>query len=374
MRIFNQITPLDYCLRRENRLGFPVFTLEVLRPLEKDYYARDGFTSEIFEPEEKHEILQTPVWMFRECFQYRSIAILVHAVPIVLREYRTPADEPGPNRIIDLLGAYYSGLNGESPHIELYLEDILRAAKDIDRDFKWLATIVLLHELAHAAMDIHNIIDTKKTVEAIPYSTEFGRWREESMANAVALRIIENYGDADFFDFAKSFMLSQPPEYALGVLMKDFDEEYYDGVMMGKLCGVNQTLQDEWLQYAKGTPDWAGLEKWNGWISHSETYELDGVRYWMPWDFGDAVVAKVVADYEREHGDKMTNEEFQSIFPLFKSSSWMTYIPVEEDDTPIKTIITLKDVTYSLHTPFFEKELRRFLANVPFPWTEYKNF
>ena len=88
----------------------------------------------------------------------------------------------------------------------------------------------------------------------------------------------------------------------------------------------------------------------------------------------DAVVAKVVADYEREHGDKMTDEEFQSIFPLFKSSSWMTYIPEEEDDTPIKTIITLKDATYSLHTPFFEKELRRFLANVPFPWTEYKNF
>ena len=59
-------------------------------------------------------------------------------------------------------------------------------------------------------------------IEKIHYFSEFGRWREESMANAVTLRIIRGYGNKDFYDYAKQFMQSQPAEYALGVLMEDF--------------------------------------------------------------------------------------------------------------------------------------------------------
>ena len=83
------------------------------------------------------------------------------------------------------------------------------------------------------------------------------------MANAIALRIIRDYWDIRFHDYAIDFMLSQPREYALGVLMEDFD--YWDmrSVMDNKYKGVDQTLQDQWLDYVKGNPDWQGLKKWN---------------------------------------------------------------------------------------------------------------
>ena len=365
---FGSYLSRDYLQRETKGLHIPEFVLEVLRPLEKEYYADDHF---IVHP----HYIQSPLWEFEERFQHTSIAILVHTVPIFLRYHHDPNVEPDENSIIELLGAYYSGRNGGSPHVELYLQTIYQSAKGKGVHFKWLCTIVLLHELAHAALDIRNIGDLIENVSMTPYSSEFGRWREESMANAITLRIIESYGDSDFFDFAKSFMLSQPPEYALGVLMKDFDTEYFDSIIMGKTCGVNPTLKDEWLQYAKGTPNWDGLRKWSEWLRHSSTYELDGVRYWKPWDFVADIVKKVLNDYEREHGDRMTAQEFQSLFPRFLSRPQAIYMPVNEDkDTPKKTIVNLKDADYSLHSPFQQEDVRCFLAKVPVPWTEFRNF
>lgn len=373
MRIINQDVHWDCFNTREIRgLHIPEFIMEVLRPLEKEYYSDDCLIRH-----RHYDTIppQSPAWEFERRLQHRSIVNLVHTVPIYLREFGHPDDEPRENGIIDLLGAYYSARNGSSPYIELYLYKIIQKAKDEGIHFKWLCTTVLLHELAHAALDIRNMEDLIENVDVVPYSSEFGRWREESMANAIALRIIESYGDTDFFDYAKSFMLSQPPEYALGVLMKDFDPEYYGGVITGKTCGVNPTLKDEWLQYAKGTPDWDGLRKHSEWLHHLSIYELDGVRYTKPWYFVDDVVNRVLVDYEREHGDRMTAQEFQSIFPRFLSRRHAIYMPVDEDkDTPKKTIISLKDTEYSLHSPFKQEDVRSFLAKVPFPWTEYRNF
>ena len=100
-------------------------------------------------------------------------------------------------------------------------------------------------------------------VNKISYNTDFGKWREESMANAIALRIIKDFGDIRFFDYAIKFMWSQPAEYALGVLMEDFNWRDMRSVMDNKYKGVDQTLQDQWLDYVKGNPDWQGLKKWN---------------------------------------------------------------------------------------------------------------
>jgi hypothetical protein len=83
------------------------------------------------------------------------------------------------------------------------------------------------------------------------------------MANAIALRIIKDFGDIRFFDYAIKFMWSQPAEYALGVLMEDFNWRDMRSVMDNKYKGVDQTLQDQWLDYVKGNPDWQGLKKWN---------------------------------------------------------------------------------------------------------------
>ena len=60
--------------------------------------------------------------------------------------------------------------------------------------FKYLLTKVLIHELAHAALDIFNLVDAPSS-EKVFYDTDFGKWREESMANAVALRIIKDFSE-----------------------------------------------------------------------------------------------------------------------------------------------------------------------------------
>jgi len=58
-------------------------------------------------------------------------------------------------------------------------------------------------------------------------------------------------------------MQSQPAEYALGVLMEDFRYRDFRSVFDSKEQGVDSNLQQEWLNYVKGTPDWEGLHKWN---------------------------------------------------------------------------------------------------------------
>lgn len=250
-------------------LDIPEFILEVLRPLEKKYY--NPFSS--VQINSAHPLPDTanplPLSQIREfeTVGYENIAVLVHTIPIYLR-YSKP--EENRNGIIDLLGAYYP--KNDNPYIELFLSDIdvelvvstigISATND-DCHFKWLFTIALLHELAHAALDIFNLEHNHQLTEKVAYNTAFGKWREESMANAVALRIIKDYGDTEFYEYAKHFMQSQPKEYALGVLMESFGYWDFRSVFDAKLYGVAPSLQDEWLKYAKGDPDWAGLKKLN---------------------------------------------------------------------------------------------------------------
>lgn len=377
MRILNPDCDIfdRYYAKEVVEQNFPQFVLEVLRPTEKKYYASNAFLSGLYDPHydcRSHPNL--PDWMVDDRSGYESIATLIHSIDIYLRSRRRWDDEPKKNSIVDLLGAYYSGTSGSRPYIELYLHDIVRHARGNVKSVKWLFTTVLLHELAHAALDIRNRERHQYDDDKVSYSSEFGKWREESMANAVALRIIEEYGDAKFYEYARGFMLSQPPEYALGVLMKDFDEDFYAASWKGKILGVNQVLQDEWLQYVKGTPDWNGLKMWSEMLSAICVYELDGKRFTDPWWFVKASVQKALADYEREHGDKMTAEVFHAMFPS-KVRSFMAYVPPEEDtETPNKIIVSLKDAEYSLYYFFFEEDVDTFLSNVPFDWVRIKNF
>ena len=85
---------------------------------------------------------------------YENIATLAHTIPIYLRHSKP--EKKDDNSIIDLLGAYYSNRHGDTPYIELYLKGIDDATNGNDEHFKWLFVKVLIHELAHAALDIFN--------------------------------------------------------------------------------------------------------------------------------------------------------------------------------------------------------------------------
>ena len=65
-------------------------------------------------------------------------------------------------------------------------------------------------------------------------------------------------GTLYFKDFADGKCLSFE-----GVVMEKFGYGDVRSVMDNKYKGVDQTLQDQWLDYVKGNPDWQGLKKWN---------------------------------------------------------------------------------------------------------------
>jgi hypothetical protein len=221
---------------------------------------------------------------------YENIAVLRHTIPIHLRDKALEIDRFNNNCkcIVDPLGAYISYWGRYTPHIELYLPKIYREAEKFHKlckeqkllptnpsvleGFKFLSTIVLLHELAHAALDIFNLIVDDPLSEKVTYDADFGKWREESMTNAVALKIINKlYKHQPLKDYAKKFMELQPAEYALGVKMVDFESSDFDSVFNAKIYGVADELQQKWLDYAQGKtgtpPDSAGLKAWNAKIN-----------------------------------------------------------------------------------------------------------
>lgn len=238
------------------------FILDVIKPLEEKYYGlpascqmKDTFS---YDSPIKINLPTSPIRMFYyKVVGYENIATLIHTIPIYLRNDNKQSDEIG---IIDALGAYYPNIKRDSPYIELFLTSIYNESKNDDTQFKWLFTKVLLHELAHAAMDIHNI-EKCQDIEEKKINEGLRKWREESMANAVALRIINDYENdvryccqKGFYDYARKFMEDQESEYALGVKLVDFDYWVFRSIIESKINGVK--FPDEWMEYVKNmNPD-----------------------------------------------------------------------------------------------------------------------
>ena len=253
--------------RRILDLQIPQFVLDVIRPLEEELLMKQHQSIDT-----QHEFdvngFSFPIRINEE-IDYENVANLVHTIPIWL--FQTKGDNRIDNAYIDTLGAYCFGDTQNGPHIELYISEIQNETNSNDIKYKWLFTKVLLHELGHATLDINNYRYGKHKRPSLP-SNDFFKWREESMANAVALQIIKESGNKSFYKYAKKYMLSQPLEYALGAKIKDLG--YWDlvSVMDGKSNGVNGFLQQEWKEYVKHSPSPKGLHKWNALLSRKYVY------------------------------------------------------------------------------------------------------
>ena len=157
----------------------------LLEEFEGDYYDNVEVLQNIIKQHTSH----SPVWKF-ECGMYENIAVLRHTIPIHLRDKAPEIDRFNNNCkcIVDPLGAYISYWGRYTPHIELYLPKIYREAEkfhqickenkllrpnpSVPEGFKFLSTIVLLHELAHAALDIFNLIVDDPLSEEVTYDTD----------------------------------------------------------------------------------------------------------------------------------------------------------------------------------------------------------
>ena len=195
------------------------------------------------------------------------------------------------------------------------------------------------------------------------------------MANAVALRIIKEYGNKDFYDYAKSFMQSQPVEYALGLLMEDFDYRDFRSVFKTKTRGVNSVLQQEWLNYVKNNPDWDGLHNWNDLLNSDYVYSFKG-KYYSEEELVYDIVNKVLSDYETKNGTKMSYSQFSSLFPYIKTGAEMSYEPANKvkNDSRYKTKIELIDGDYYLCSSWDNKSIYKFIDNLDVDIIEYQNY
>ena len=261
----------DDLIRKISDLDIPQFVLDVIRPLEKDFYSKcdvELYRRNLQETKKDptKEVFSKDIRMNSLC-GYENIANLIYIIPIFLKEKVEINKEyyRGYGDIVEQLGAYLKNIrkNESNPYIELYVDKIYESANGDAQTFKWLFTKTLIHELAHAVLDNYNSEINYRHVEKIIYYYPFGKWREESMANAIALKVIKEFGDKDFYEYAKNYMSTQPAEYALGVLMEDFDYGDLRSVMDNKYEGVSQDLQDEWMNYVQGNPDCEGLKQWN---------------------------------------------------------------------------------------------------------------
>lgn len=357
-------------------LNIPEFVIEVIRQvrLENIYYncfADHQIMCGVHFYTPNTSLPLSPIWKF-EHKGCENIVTLIHTIPIYLRDSRPEIREE--NSIIDPLGAYYPSQSGNSPYIELYVTPIDNSAKHDEEHFKWLFTKVLIHEMAHAASDIFNLERPPQT-EKVFYHTEFGRWREESMANAITLRIIKDFGNEDFYDYAKQFMLSQPAEYALGVLMEDFCDWVFTSVFDSKWRGVDSNLQQEWLNYVQGTPDEKGIYKWNELLFRRYVYTFEGEYYSDKGELVYDIVQKVLSDYENKNDVKMSFNTFSSLFPNIKTGAKMSYEPTQKviGDSRYKEF-KLADGDYSLYSYWDNDTLHKFIENLNLNLGEYKNY
>jgi len=368
MKITNYDAP-ENLVEKFRILSIPSFIREVVRPLESELDQIDLINGC---PTSNQIITPQPVRMFNS-EMYENVANLLHTIPIYLRSDRTEGVE---DDIVDLLGGYFKGRNGETPYIELYLSSINNSTNENDIFFKWLVTKVLLHELSHAALDIFNCEYKQNRIEKVSYNTQFGKWREESMSNAISLRIIKEYGNKEFYDYAKQFMRSQDPEYALGVLMEDFGYWDFRSVFDSKEQGVDDALKGLWLQYVQGNPEWNGLKEWNELLNSEYVYCYKGQYYKDARDLVPVIVGDILAEYEKNNGKKMSYSEFASIFPYMKTGAEMSYEPFDkvQEDSRFSQSFTLLDGKYSLYYFWDNNSLHQFVANTKVQFDEYKNY
>jgi hypothetical protein len=364
MKIVNLDAP-DHLAEKVSKLRIPEFILDVVRPLEGEFYSRCiNDTNQ----------LRSPIWKFKYQ-RYENIATLLHTIPIYLRDSKPEVRDE--NAIVDLLGAYYSNRKGSGPYIELFLSAIDNSTNNDEKHFKWLFTKVLIHELAHAALDIFNLEGNDKAIEKVRYSSRFGKWREESMANAVALQIIREFGNKGFYNYAKQYMQTQPAEYALGVLMEDFEYWDFRSVFDSKEQGVDSKLKKIWLNYVSGTPDWDGLSKWNELLDSQYVYSFEGKYYSSEEELVYDIVNKVLLDYEHQNGSKMTFATFSSLFPYIRTGAEMSYEPAEKvaGDSRYKDF-KLADGDYSLYYFWNNESLHEFIDmnKLKISVAEYNNY
>ena len=140
------------------------------------------------------------------------------------RNYEANSDFKPVTEWLGFYGRSSADVMDRTPRIVLCLERIKRCVNNSE-EFMFLLATVVVHELAHAKMDVNHQNSKYRSKDA------FWHWMEESMANYYTLECFDDYRMCshrfnhhwahDCFDFVKDFIKKQPPAYALGYELYD---------------------------------------------------------------------------------------------------------------------------------------------------------
>ncbi len=158
----------------------------------------------------------------------------------------------------------YTRLNdrlfSNNPAIVICPERILECSHRHREDTSIILAKVIIHELAHARMDLEN--------QSSDYGTkdDFYRWIEESMANLITLEYFQNLGrfrkdhfwenihtrNGDYvFDIVEKFIKSQPPNYKLGWDMYKCNANWWIWSDNKGEISKMEKEKEEWLHYVE---------------------------------------------------------------------------------------------------------------------------
>ena len=149
-------------------------------------------------------------------------------------------------------GSVISSFGDVSKHcsIFLWIDHIYETSnkyKDNNISFEALLTFVLLHELMHLMMDVFD--EHEFGIKDEDLGQLYGYFREESLANALALHLCDSKGNkALAYSILEHFVQNQTIPYQTGLLYKDLFEKAVKNWMKCKTGKyLTKQLAKEWL-------------------------------------------------------------------------------------------------------------------------------
>lgn len=252
--------------------------------------------------------------------------------------------------MVDLFGLYRrdvltsgngcAGIENIKPNIFIWVDkisDYVKAKTDrndseddfdyecaLSRRFDALTSKVILHELMHALMDNLLLGFGRHNIPTKRFMGRFDTYKEESLANAMALELMEHHLRAEDWDFIIDFVKHQPDEYSLGLEYLSLPVFRYAErwVFHKNVLSFDSNVIQAWLSYVKGAKP---LDKKQlntleyGLRCSAGIFKYNGVFY----DDNDVCV-NVIKDYANNHS--VTRSDLHNAFPNYLNNNYETMI------------------------------------------------
>lgn len=187
--------------------------------------------------EEDYKDLDPYIWMMdRHCETTTSI----DPWGIYMRDY--PTDK-----------SRYCGMDEMHPRIFIWVDKIYDFVQGDTHKYQLLVSNVILHELAHAMIDV-NLIGPHIHETHNSFNKTFYILKEESLATAISLSMMQSNISESDWDFLVSAVNQQPFQYKLGLVYQKLPagaltKSINSWMCIKKSTIYSHTVADEWVKY-----------------------------------------------------------------------------------------------------------------------------